>query len=440
VTRPRRVLWCAPAAPVDGVSCGNIRMNFLFLCLVLVLVPVRLVAQEETRIAAVVNDSIVTDSDLAARIKLVEISSNLPDTPENRQRLEPQVLRSLIDEKLQMQEAKRLGIAVSKEDVARGIAEIEQRNHMPKGGLDQFLDARGIPRSSLVDQVTASLAFSRIVENRVSQDVQVSDDEVDDVMKRIQEDVGKPQSRVAEIFLAIDNPSQEDEVHRNADRIVQQIQSGANFQAMAQQFSQSPSAAVGGDIGWVTPGQLNPILAEAIEKMSPGQMSYPIRTPAGFYILEVLDRRTFGTVDPDQIVLSLDEVVFPLADGATPDERQKVEAEAEQVSAQAKSCGEMAKIGAERAPQLSRQIPQERASDLPPALKDKILALKVAEASKPMPFQGGIGVVMVCQRDQPPGLPSRDEVEDSIGRERLDTLARRYMSDLRRGAYVDIRE
>ena len=258
-------------------------------------------------------------------------------------------------------------------------------------------------------------------------------------MKRIEADIGKPQSRVAEIFLAVDNPSQEDDVKRLADRVVQQIQGGANFQAMALQFSQSPSAAVGGDIGWVTPGQLSPLLAEAVEKMAPGQMSYPIRTPAGYYVLDVLDRRTLGAA-ADKIVLSLNEVVFALPATATPDERQKVEADAAQVSAQAKSCGEMAKIGAERAPHLSRQIPQLKASDLPSDLKTEILALKVAEASKPLPFQGGIGVVMVCQRQDPPGLPSRDEVEDSLGRERLDTLARRFMSDLRRGAYVDIRE
>ncbi len=415
-------------------------MNARFLFLAFVFLPSFVLAQGESRIAAVVNAGIITDSDLAARLKIAESSANLPDTPENRKRMEPQVLRTLIDEKLQMQEAKRIGISVSKDDIEQGMAEIEQRNHMPKGALDEYLKAHDISRSSLVDQVTASIAFSRIVQNRVSQDVQVSDDEVNEMMKRIEADIGKPQSRVAEIFLAVDNPSQEDDVKRLADRLVQQIQSGANFEAMAQQFSQSPSAAVGGDIGWVTPGQLSPILEEAVAKMAPGQMSYPIRTPAGYYLLEVLDRRTLGAAEPDKIVLSLDEVVFPLAAGASADERQKVEAQAAQVTGEAKSCGEMAKIGAEHAPQLSRQIPQIKASDLPSDLREKILALKIAEASKPLPLQGGIGVIMVCQRQDPPGLPSRDEIGDSIGHERLDTLARRYMSDLRRGAYIDIRE
>jgi peptidyl-prolyl cis-trans isomerase SurA len=415
-------------------------MKFLFVSVLLVLSPALAMAQGETRIAAVVNSDIVTDGDLAARIKLVEASSNMPDTPENRERLEPQVLRSLIDEKLQMQEAKRLGIGVPKDEVDRAVANIEARNNMPKGALDAYLAAHGVSKSSLVDQLTASIAFQHIVQNRISQDVQVSDDEINDMMKRIEADIGKPENRVAEIFLAVDNPSQEAEVKRTADRIVQQIQAGANFSSMALQFSQSPSAAVGGDIGWVTPSQLSPVLAEAVAKMAPGQMSYPIRTPAGLYILYVLERRTLGSSEPDKIVLALDEVVFPLPAQATPDQRKSVEDRAAQVSQEAKSCGEMAKIGAERAPQLSRQIPQIKASDLPADLRPKILALAVAEASKPMPLEGGIGVVMVCRRQDPPGLPTRDEVADSIANERLDTLARRYMSDLRRGAYVDIRE
>ncbi|HXQ52804.1 MAG TPA: peptidylprolyl isomerase [Stellaceae bacterium] len=414
-------------------------MNWLFAILFLLAAAGTAPAQE-SRIAAVVNADIVTDGDLAARLRLVETSSNIPDTPDNRQHLIPEVLRTLIDEKLQLQDAKHIGITVPQAEVDKAIGNIERRNNMQAGALDAFFKDRGVAKSTLVDQVTASIAFSKVVQARVAQDVQVSDDQVDETMKRIQADIGKPQSRVAEIFLAVDNPSQEDQVRQLADRLIEQIRGGANFAAVAQQFSQSPSAAVAGDIGWVTPSELSPRLAEAIEKMSPGQMSFPIRTPAGFYLLYLMERRTQGAASPDQISLSLVEVVFPVAEGASPDERKKAEADAQQVARDVKSCGELAKIGAQRAPQLSRQIPQIKASDLPADQVQQILALKVAETSKPMVMPGGIGVVMVCQRQDPPGLPSRDQLSETLAHERLDALARRYMRDLRRGAYVDIRE
>jgi peptidyl-prolyl cis-trans isomerase SurA len=412
-------------------------MKVLVLLACLVAVPA--IAQEN-RIAAVVNSDIVTDADVATQIKLVEVSSNIPDTPENEKRLAPQVLRALVDQKLELQEAKRLGITVPPSDIAKAMANIEQRNNMKEGALEAFLKDRGISNDAFVAQLTASLAFQRVVQARVAQDVQVSDDEVDEAMKRMQADVGKPQSRVAELFLAVDNPSLEDEERQLADRLIEQIKGGANFGAVAQQFSQSPSAAVGGDIGWVTPSELSPRLAEAVEKMNAGQMSYPIRTPAGFYILYLLDRRIFGTEDPAQVTLALDEVIFPVAPDATAEAKQAATDQAQRVSAEAKSCGEMAKLGAERAPQLSRQLPQVHASELGSELRAQIMALKVSEASKPLPLPDGIGVVMVCSRQGAPALPTREEVMDNIARERLDALSRRYLRDLRRNAFVDIRQ
>lgn len=395
---------------------------------------------QETRIAAVVNSDIVTVDDLAARTSLAMRSSGIPDTAENRQRLSSRVLRQLIDEKLEMQEAKKQKMSVSKEEVDQAFDSIETRNNMPKGALDTYLKQQGIPRQSLIDQLTASQLWAKTVRDRYSSEVSVSDEEVNDALKQLKADIGKPQSRVSEIFLAVDNPTQEDDVRRLAERLIDQIRSGVRFDSVAQQFSQSPTAATGGDIGWVTPSELSAKLGEAVEKMKPGEMSYPIRTAAGYYLLYVADRKTLGATSPDDTQFSLVEVVFPLAPSAAPDERQRVEAQAQDVANSAKSCGEMAKIGVDRAPQLSTQIPSVKAGDLPPELRQTVLALKVAEASKPLELRGGIGTVMVCQRQDPDsGLPSADQIADNMARMRLDQLARRYLRDLRRSAFVDIR-
>ncbi len=116
-------------------------------------------------------------------------------------------------------------------------------------------------------------------------------------------------------------------------------------------------------------------------------------------------------------------------------------AEAQQVSDTAKSCGEMGKIGRERAPQLSRQIPQMRAGDLPPDMRPQILALKVAEASKPIAVRAAASASSWCAAGRTRNRPAdaRRGQRQIIARERYDTLARRYLRDLRRSAYVDIR-
>ncbi len=395
---------------------------------------------QETRILAVVNSDIVTADDVDARMTLIMRSSGIPDTPANRQQLSGRVMRILIDEKLELQEAAKYKVTVGQDEVDRALANIEARNNMQKGALNDYLKTEGISRRSLVDQITASLTWNKVVQGRYAADVSVSDAEVADEIARIKADFGKPQSHVAEIFLAVDNPTQDAEVKALADRLIDQIRSGANFPALAQQFSQSPSAATGGDIGWVTPNQFGPPLDDAIAKMNPKEISYPIRTPAGYYILYLVERQTPGLSSADDVQFNLVEVIFSLPPAATPAEQQRVMAQAQQVTDTAKSCGEMAKIARDQAPQLSTQTPNVRAGDLPPDERAMVTALKVGEPSKPVPTRGGIGVTMVCERTDPPSpVPTTDQVYDQIMHQRLDQMARRYLRDLRRTAYLDVR-
>lgn len=417
-------------------------MRLLLSLVVLACIAVGAQAQEENRIAAVVNNDIISIEDLSSRVSLLLASSNIADTPDNRQRLQPRVLHQMIDEKLEVQEARRLNVTVTKEEVDNAITGIEQRNNMPKGGLDGFLKRAGIPRTTLTNELTAEIAWSKVVQNQFSEDVSVSDEEINEAMAQIKQDAGQPQSHVAEIYLAVDNPSQDQDVEHLANQLIQQIRAGANFSSVAQQFSQSPSSAAGGDVGWVTPSQLPPLLGEALSKMNPGQMSYPLRTPGGYYILYMIDRRILGQVNPEDVHLDLTQVVFPLPSTAGTAQEQRVMAEAQQVSDAAKSCGELAKLGRDHNPPLTTRDDDVTAAQLPSDIRPEILQLKLAEASKPLRLSTmpAVAVFMVCSRKEPStGMPTREQVGESLARARLDALARRYLLDLRRAAYVDIR-
>ncbi len=192
----------------------------------------------------------------------------------------------------------------------------------------------------------------------------------------------------------------------------------------------------------MTPSQLPPLLGEALGKMKPGEMSYPLRTPGGYYILYVIDRRILGQVNPDDVHLGLTQVLFPLPPTASPAQEQHVMAEAQQVSDAAKSCGELAKLGHDHNPPLTTRNGDITAAQLPPDIRPEILQLKLAEASKPLRLSTtpAVAVFMVCSRKEPStGMPTRDQVSENLARARLDALARRYLLDLRRSAYVDIR-
>ena len=128
---------------------------------------------------------------------------------------------------------------------------------MQPGQLNEFLKARGIDRGSLLNQLTASIVGQNWC-GGMPQNTEITDEEVDAALKRIKEHAGEPQSRIAEIFLAVDNPSQDQEVRNLAEKLTEQMKQGARFSAVAQQFSQSATAAVGGDMGWLRPDQLPP--------------------------------------------------------------------------------------------------------------------------------------------------------------------------------------
>ena len=158
----------------------------------------------DMRIAAVVNDDIISIFDLVSRVRMVMMSSNIPDTPETRQKIGPQILRGLIDEKLELQEAKKKSVTATDSEIGTSLGLIEKQNNMKAGQLNEYLKARAIDRGALVDQLTASIVWAKLVRRLAAQTTEISDEEIDEALKRVKEHASEPQSRVAEIFLAVE--------------------------------------------------------------------------------------------------------------------------------------------------------------------------------------------------------------------------------------------
>jgi peptidyl-prolyl cis-trans isomerase SurA len=392
-------------------------------------------------IAAVVNDQVISVDDLASRIKMVMLSTNIPDSPEMRQRLASQVLRTMIDEKLELEEAKRQDVTATDDETAKAFALIAKQNNMTVAQLDDVLRSHGIDRSALTDQLKASIVWVKLVRQHAEDTTPVSDEEIDDALKRAKQGEHQQESRVAEIFLAVDNPPQEEKVHQLALRLIDEMKQGARFSAIAMQFSQSPTAAVGGDLGWIDPAELPSELAKAVALMRPGELSPPIRTPAGYYLMLVLDRRGGNATEAaEDTRLHIVQVVFALPPKASEAARQTAFAQAESAREAAKNCGDMLRIGKEKAPQLSSEG-DLLLSQIAPAMRSFVLGLGIGKASQPILQKNGVGVIMVCGKSAPQTAtaPTREEVANALIRQRFDTLARRYLRDLRQAAYVDVR-
>lgn len=259
----------------------------------LIALPHAAAAQGVQRIAAVVNEDVISAYELNQRVLMVMVTGRIPDTEENRRRLSTQILRNMIDEQLQLQEAKRLNIRVSDEEIDKVLVRLNQQNDLPPGSLEKILARANVDINVLRAKLRADESWSKLIRNQLRQQVFISDEEVEEELNRLKAVKDLPRHRVAEIFLPVDNPDNERQVLELANRLIQQTRKGAKFSALAREFSQSASAAVGGDLGWVTKGQLDPVIDQTISRMSKGEIAGPIQTLAGYYILYVIDK-----VDP----------------------------------------------------------------------------------------------------------------------------------------------
>jgi peptidyl-prolyl cis-trans isomerase SurA len=213
-------------------------------------------AQELLRAAAVINDEVISQLDLDMRLKLAILAIGQPDSPQLRKRLITQVIRTLIDERLQSQEAERLDITVADEQVDAAAAEIAQRNKLSDEAFAAMMQSRGIIPNAFREQIRSQLRWSQLVARRLRPSVEVSEDEVEEVVRRITASRGLKQRRVSEIFLAVGTALEEDEILVNAQRLIEQLRAGGSFPSLARQFSEAASAARGGDLGWIQEGQL----------------------------------------------------------------------------------------------------------------------------------------------------------------------------------------
>lgn len=398
-------------------------------------------AQQALRIVAVVNDEIISAFDLNARIGLVAAVSNFPNTPEVRQRLAPQVLRALIDDRLKLQEAKRLNVKVSSDEIEKAVAQVEQQNGLPKGGIEDLLAKAGVRMLTLVDQLEAEISWSKTISQRFRSAIRVSEEEIEEALAKLEASKGKPEYLVAEIFLSADDPAREKEAASLAERLIQQLRDGGSFPALAQNFSQNASAAGGGDLGWVRSGQLSPQLEQALLALQPGQISQPLRTPAGYHILMLRNRRVPQAEEAASQTVALHQLVVPLPANAGAEQVAAQMERARSLAVAAKSCTDMEKLAKTAGSPMSGSLGRVRLGSLPPDIRGVVSPLPVSTPSQPIRTREGVVVLMVCERDQdssPAG--ARERIQRRLSSERLATMAQQYLRDLRRSAFVDIRQ
>jgi len=400
-------------------------------------------------IAAVVDDQVISTVDLNDRVALIMGTTGIPDTEENRAKLAPQILRQLIDEKLELQDAAHASITISDAKLQEGIAQIERQSNKPPGSLEQFLQSKGLSKASFLAQVRGQMAWSEIVLKKIRPKIRISDQEAARYVKKAQGSSKVEEVQIATIQLPVDAPKNEPAVHKLADKLAGEIQSGASFEAIAAQFS-SDTGGKKAEAFWVELPQLDPAIAAAIGKTIKGGVTDPVRTAVGYQIVKFIDTRQVqkqaATAEEPHMELAFKQILMTLKPDAKQQEAELLLQLAKEVKKSPGKCEEktMAGAGDLAALDFTVTLLRSQASDVPERLRALLLKLKVGEVSEPIITPQGIRLFMLCERIETPASKAIMSAEDdaareSIYREKLELEAQKYLRNLRREAFVEIR-
>lgn len=262
--------------------------------------------QSLNRVVAIVDSDVIMQSQLDQRVREVEqtIAKRGAEAPP-RDVLQQQVLERLIVENLQLQIGDRSGIRITDEELNQAMGSIAQRNNL---SLEQFraaLARDGLSYEDARDQIRREMVISRVRQRRVAERIQVTEQEVQNFLAS---DLGKLQLseeyRLANILIPVPEGASPEVIQaagRRVSDIYSQLRSGADFAQLAIRSSASESALEGGEIGWRKAAQLPPPFDDMISALSVGEVTEPVRTPGGFIILKLLEKRGGSNVVRDEV-------------------------------------------------------------------------------------------------------------------------------------------
>ena len=393
-------------------------------------------------IAAVVNGDVITRADVDNRARLFALTTGQPIAPDVLKLLRPQILRQLVDDRLKMQEIQRRKIAVPDIDVAHAIADIEHRNRLPEGGLQQKLTGQGVTPSTLIAQIRTQLGWTRVLRQELQERGRITPNEIAEQEKIFKEQTGQPQYRVGEIFVAAEDPSHLASAKKFADTVIQQLHAGAPFGIVAAEFSQSQTALEGGSLGWVRADQLDPKVAELVAQMPTGAVSNPVKVAGGFDVVTLQEKRIVGS--DLATVLSLRQAFYPfptVLDPANPTPAQRAALSSGQaLSKSAHSCADIEAANKAAGNQRPSDPGPVRLDHLTGPMQNLLGGLQPGEASKAIVTQEGIMVVMVCSKEQKNlAVMTRDDIANQLLEERVELASRQLEQDLKRRALIDMR-
>jgi len=390
-------------------------------------------------IAAIVNDEPVTIMDLNNRMQLIIVSSNLPNNLETKKNLYGQALQSLINEKLQSQEAEKLQIKVTSQEVASNIKFIEKNNNMEENTLIDTLYKNGVSKSALPSRLLANLILEKLLRKVIQPKVLINNNEIDNEYNNYLSNEGKYEYQFSEIIFNYTNLSENTDTILIAKQIRKKIIKDNNFEVIARRINENGTGKFKKDNNWRLENNINTKTYGAIKDLKINGVSELILLNTGVSIIKVDDKRKIIIPDLSSTVEDISFISFNI-----PINENRISSFLEEIKSKTiniKSCNEMSELAKIVGNKKGKYIGKILLKNLPEHFILNIKNIEVNKPTLPILAEDGIYIVMVCDRDTKLNqeFALKEIIKNNIRSRSTNILKERYLLDLNRKALIDIR-
>lgn len=376
-------------------------------------------------VAAIVNDSPISYSDVRQRARLLLLSfGGGQPTPEQIQQITGQALEQLIDEKLQLKRVEQYKVVVAPEEIADAVNNMASQSGLTGDVLRQQLIEAGVNPVSLEEQMRADIAWNRLMNGLYGSRIRISESQVADQLERLRSSSQKTQFRLSEIFLFAPEPETRAQALAAAQTIIAQLGQGADFRIAAQRISSAPTAATGGDMGWVGIDDVPEAVGSAIAGATQPGIIGPIEVENGVYILSLANKR-----EPSQLTTKVDLKRLVATDGSEATLREAMD--------RISTCADVNSVANSRSTLRAADLDDINVDELGPEGRALVLETEVGKATDAFAAGSGLAVMYVCRRQEgAEALPSREDLRNTLKSREISMISDRELRNTRRDSTV----
>ncbi len=402
---------------------------------------------ELDRIVAVVNDDVIVESELQARMRLVKDQLRQSGTalpPEDV--LNKQVLERLVLERLQIQIAERAGMRVDEETLNKAVEQVAKQNNFDVPQFKEILERDGFDFARFREDIRNEILISRLQQRQVQNRITVTDRDIDNYISTVEKQGTDASAyRLSHILIAVPEAASSEaiaEARAQADQIVERLRSGAEFAKVAVAKSDGQQALQGGDLGWRNGSELPTIFADVVPKLGKGEISDPIKSSSGFHVVQLADVRG----DAGRHVV-------------TQTRARHIQVRPNEVTSEAEAKARLAQLrdrieNGEDFAELARANSDDRASalqggdlgwlnpgDTVPEFESELNEIAVGGLSEPFKTRFGWHIVQVLERREFDDTEKvkRARAAEQIRRRKMDEELQNWLRQIRDEAYVELR-